>query len=102
MKAEKYDHETIQQLIDELNSTSEGWLLEEGKLTKHYVFKDFVTAFGFMTMCAIFAEKVNHHPEWFNVYKKVKVQLTTHEVSGISQKDADLAKQMEVYARAFS
>ena len=91
----------VQTLLAELNSDGEGWFLEDGKLTKQYMFKDFIAAFGFMTQAAIYAEKVNHHPEWFNVYNKVKVQLITHEVSGISAKDADLAKKMDALAANF-
>ncbi|HET8848740.1 MAG TPA: 4a-hydroxytetrahydrobiopterin dehydratase [Marinobacter sp.] len=74
------------------------WELEDDKLTKTFTFSNFVTAFGFMTQAAIVAEKSNHHPEWFNVYKTVKVQLTTHDAGGISAKDFDLARQMEKLA----
>lgn len=74
------------------------WELDDGKLSKTFTFANFVTAFGFMTQAAIVAEKSNHHPEWFNVYKTVKVQLTTHEVGGISEKDFDLARRMEELA----
>ncbi|MBT8085417.1 MAG: 4a-hydroxytetrahydrobiopterin dehydratase [Woeseia sp.] len=71
-----------------------GWSLQDGKLTREFVFADFVEAFGFMTRAALAAEKADHHPEWFNVYKKVKVQLTTHECGGISERDFALAKAM--------
>lgn len=74
------------------------WELEDDKLTKTFTFSNFVTAFGFMTQAAIVAEKSNHHPEWFNVYKTVKVQLTTHDAGGISAKDFDLARKMEKLA----
>lgn len=74
------------------------WQLEDDKLTKTFTFSNFVTAFGFMTQAAMVAEKSNHHPEWFNVYKTVKVQLTTHDAGGISQKDFDLARRMEKLA----
>jgi len=74
------------------------WHLEDDKLTKTFTFANFVTAFGFMTQAAIVAEKRNHHPEWFNVYKTVKVQLTTHDAGGISEKDFDLARRMEQLA----
>ncbi|MBN4074982.1 MAG: 4a-hydroxytetrahydrobiopterin dehydratase [SAR86 cluster bacterium] len=73
------------------------WILDSGKLSKTFVFKNFIEAFGFMSKVALYAEKVNHHPEWFNVYKTVAVQLTTHEVGGVSEKDFDLALQMEKY-----
>ena len=98
MNVERYNHKEIEILILELNSKYGGWILEDSKITKQYQFKDFNSAFGFMTMSAIYAEKVNHHPEWFNVYNKVKVQLITHDVAGISYKDIDLAKKMDIYA----
>jgi len=60
-----------------------GWELENGKLNKTFQFDSFVDAFGFMTKVAIAAEKLNHHPEWFNVYNKVTVDLTTHDLGGI-------------------
>lgn len=74
------------------------WQLEDDKLTKTFTFSNFITAFGFMTQAAIVAEKNNHHPEWFNVYNTVKVQLTTHDAGGISAKDFDLARRMEKLA----
>lgn len=86
----------------ELHALNEGldkpWTLEDEKLTKTFKFKNFVEAFGFMTSAAIVAEKKGHHPEWFNVYNTVKVQLTTHDVDGLSYKDFDLAKRMETLA----
>ena len=54
------------------------------KLHREYIFRDFVQAFGFMTQAALLAERVAHHPEWFNVYKKVVIDLTTHEAQGIT------------------
>lgn len=74
------------------------WHLSEGKLTKEFKFKDFVTAFGFMTEVAMAAEKQNHHPEWFNVYSRVAVQLTTHEADGITERDFQLAAAMDAAA----
>ena len=74
------------------------WQIDNGKLTKTFKFKNFIQAFGFMTKSAIYAEKKNHHPEWFNVYNKVVIQLITHDVSGISLKDFDLAEKMESFA----
>ena len=72
----------------------DGWSVVDGKLHKEFVFRNFVEAFGFMTKAAICAERANHHPEWFNVYKKVRVDLTTHEAGGITQYDVDLADEM--------
>ena len=68
-----------------------GWKLVNGKLNKLFEFKNFIEAFGFMTKVAMQAEKMNHHPEWFNVYNKVKIDLVTHDVSGISNYDIKLA-----------
>ena len=75
------------------------WALVEGKLQRTFVFKDFVEAFGFMTRAAIEAEKMNHHPEWFNVYNKVIVDLTTHDAGGISERDFILAGKMDSLVR---
>ncbi len=71
------------------------WQYQHGKLNKQFVFKDFVTAFTFMADIAIYAEAINHHPEWCNVYKKVDVNLMTHEAQGITHLDIDLAKKMD-------
>ena len=75
-----------------------GWSIESGKLHKAFQFTSFIEAFGFMTKAAITAEAMNHHPEWFNVYNKVVVDLTTHDLGGISTYDFELAKKMEEYA----
>ena len=74
-----------------------GWMMVEDRdaLTKTFTFDDFVDAFGWMTRVAIWAEKWNHHPEWFNVYKTVEVTLSTHEVGGLSSLDAKLARKMD-------
>ena len=70
----------------------QGWTVNKNKLTKTFKFRDFGDAFAFMTRIAIEAEKMNHHPEWFNVYNQVKIELTTHDVNGISNFDFKLAK----------
>jgi 4a-hydroxytetrahydrobiopterin dehydratase len=75
-----------------------GWTLVAGKLHREYKFKNFVRAFGFMTSAALVAERMNHHPEWFNVYGTVRVDLTTHDVGGISQLDFKLAEKMDALA----
>jgi len=75
------------------------WSLNEGKLYKEYKFRDFVTAFAFMTKVADVAEALNHHPEWFNVYDIVKISLTTHDVDGISQNDFFLARKIDELAQ---
>ena len=73
----------------------DGWTVEDGKLHKEYIFRDFVQAFGFMAAAALVAEARNHHPEWFNVYKKVRVDLVTHEAGGITSFDTDLAREFD-------
>ena len=79
-------------------SSRPGWTLVEGKLHREFKFQDFVHAFGFMTSAALIAESMNHHPEWFNVYSTVRVDLNTHDVGGISQLDFDLAEKMDALA----
>ena len=74
------------------------WTAENCRLHREYRFRDFVQAFGFMTQAALLAERAAHHPEWLNVYNRVVVDLTTHEASGITQKDLDLAREMEQIA----
>lgn len=68
-----------------------GWNLVEGKLHKDFEFADFNQAFGFMTRAAMEIEKMNHHPEWFNVYNRLSVDLMTHDAGGITQNDINLA-----------
>jgi 4a-hydroxytetrahydrobiopterin dehydratase len=77
-----------------------GWALVDGRdaITKRFVFKDFNAAFGWMTRAALVAEQMNHHPEWFNVYKTVEVTLATHDVGGLSDLDVKLAEKMDVLA----
>jgi 4a-hydroxytetrahydrobiopterin dehydratase len=74
-----------------------GWQLVKGRsaITKAFQFKDFNAAFSWMTAIALNAEKLDHHPEWFNVYNRVIVTLSTHDVGGISNLDIKLAKQMD-------
>jgi 4a-hydroxytetrahydrobiopterin dehydratase len=74
------------------------WSISQDKLHREFVFGNFVQAFGFMTQAALYAEKSDHHPEWFNVYKKVIVDLTTHEADGITERDFSLAEKMEEIA----
>ena len=83
-------------------NTLNAWSLDQGKLYKEYTFKDFVTAFAFMTKVAQAAEAIAHHPEWFNVYNTVKVHLSTHDVGGISERDFDLARKMDDLAKGES
>ena len=69
-----------------------GWNVKNDKLRKEFQFDDFNQAFGFMTRAAMEIEKMNHHPEWFNVYNRITVDLTTHEAGGITNNDVNLAK----------
>ena len=77
--------------------TLKGWQKLRGRdaITKKFAFKDFSSAFGWMSRVAMKAEQMNHHPEWFNVYNRVEVILTTHDASGISQLDIDMARFMD-------
>jgi 4a-hydroxytetrahydrobiopterin dehydratase len=76
------------------------WVLAKDReaITHTFAFVDFDAAFAFMTRCALMAAKMDHHPEWFNVYNKVEVTLATHDAGGVTQKDIDLATMMDGYA----
>jgi 4a-hydroxytetrahydrobiopterin dehydratase len=78
-----------------------GWKMVRSRnaITKTFKFDSFVSAFNWMTTIAVYAEQKNHHPEWFNVYNNVEVTLSTHDVSGITQLDIDMAKQMNLIAK---
>jgi 4a-hydroxytetrahydrobiopterin dehydratase len=82
-----------EQIRNELGNLP-GWSVVNGKLHKEFIFKDFIEAFGFMTTAALHIEKMNHHPEWFNVYNKIKIDLVTHDAGGITQNDVNLAKTL--------
>jgi len=73
-----------------------GWKLVKGRnaITKIFKFKDFTEAFGWMTSMALYAEKKDHHPEWFNVYSTVEVTLSTHDAGGVTNLDIDMAREM--------
>jgi 4a-hydroxytetrahydrobiopterin dehydratase len=91
----KLSAEEIQTVLQKLS----GWTIKDAKLHREYQFGDFAHAFGFMTIAAIGIEKMNHHPEWFNVYNRVRIDLTTHDSGGITQKDAELAHLLEQIAQ---
>ena len=95
---EKLSEETRGPLLEPLFAT--GWAMVDGRdaIQKEFVFADFVSAFGWMTQVAIWAEKWDHHPEWFNVCKTVNVTLATHDVGGLSALDAKLARKMDALA----
>jgi 4a-hydroxytetrahydrobiopterin dehydratase len=75
-----------------------GWTLKAGKLHREYAFGDFVAAFGFMTSAALVAQRMDHHPEWFNVFDKVRIDLSTHDAGGITGLDVRMANSMEELA----
>ena len=75
-----------------------GWRIEQGKLHREWRFADFNAAFGFMTRVALEAERMNHHPEWSNVWNRVVVDLTTHDAGGLTASDLKLARKMETLA----
>ena len=78
-----------------------GWSETAGReaIAKTFVFKDFNEAFGFMARAALIAEKLDHHPEWFNVYNRVEVTLATHDAGGVTERDVKLAQEMDRLAR---
>lgn len=83
--------------IDEALAKLDGWQKVKGReaITKSFRFKDFNEAFGFMTQAALYAEKLDHHPEWFNVYNRVDVTLSTHSADGITELDIKMAEFMD-------
>ena len=81
-----------QEDIEEELKGLEGWSVVNEKLHKEFLFDNFNQAFGFMTRAAMEIEKMNHHPEWFNVYNKITIELTTHDAGGITKNDVNLAK----------
>jgi 4a-hydroxytetrahydrobiopterin dehydratase len=84
----KLTDEEIQKRLAEVP----GWELVAGKLHREINFNDFVTAFGYMTSLALVAESKNHHPEWFNVYNKVVIDLSTHDAGGLTDLDFEIAE----------
>ena len=94
--AEKLTDDDIQTLLADLD----GWALSADGLAIEKTFrcKNFNAAFGWMTRAALVAEKLDHHPEWFNVYNRVEVRLTTHDQNGLTELDAKLAKAMDAMA----
>jgi 4a-hydroxytetrahydrobiopterin dehydratase len=94
----KLDDAAVQTSLTELNvSASQPWIVADGKLHKAFQFRDFNEAFGFMTRVALVAEAMDHHPEWRNVYKTVRVDLATHDAGGITALDFALAARMETF-----
>jgi len=94
----KLSEQELRSSVEEIS----GWAVEKGKLHREYKFADFAHAIGFMTTAALFIEKMNHHPEWFNVYNRVVVDLTTHDAGGVTERDLKLARLLElIYSTSF-
>ncbi|NKL04713.1 4a-hydroxytetrahydrobiopterin dehydratase [Rhizobium leguminosarum bv. viciae] len=93
MKRERLERTAVEAELTELA----GWALNDAgsSISKTFKFANFIEAFGFMTETALAAEKLNHHPEWFNVYSRVDVTLNTHDAGGLTELDFKLAKAME-------
>lgn len=85
--------------ITQALQTLSGWAVKEGKLHKQFTFKSFAAALGWMVSVGIEADKMDHHPEWSNVYNRVTVNLTTHDLNTISSWDVTLAQKMDTLAR---
>lgn len=88
----KTERLTEEEIATELKTLT-GWTVENGKLHREFTFKNFVEAFGFMSRVALLAEGMNHHPEWFNVWNRVVIDLTTHDAGGISELDFAFARK---------
>jgi 4a-hydroxytetrahydrobiopterin dehydratase len=99
MNRTKMDPSAVERSLSELNSAAAApWAVVAGKLHKEFQFADFIEAFGFMTRAALVAQSMDHHPEWFNVYKTVRVDLATHDAGGITELDFALARRMDTLA----
>ena len=90
MELSRLSQEEIENLLKELS----GWTVVQNKLHKEFIFDDFSQAFDFMTRAVSHIDRMNHHPEWFNVYNKVIVDLITHDAGGITDNDIKLAKTL--------
>ncbi|MDE0315325.1 MAG: 4a-hydroxytetrahydrobiopterin dehydratase [Candidatus Poribacteria bacterium] len=91
MARKKLTDSEIQKNLEKLD----GWTVENGKLHKEFQFDNFVAAFGFMTQLALVAESMNHHPEWFNVYNRVTIDMSTHDAGGITELDFKFAEHAD-------
>lgn len=94
MARKKLTESEIQKSLEKLD----GWTVENGKLHKEFQFDNFVSAFGFMTQLALIAESMNHHPEWFNVYNRVTIDMSTHDADGITELDIKFAEHADALA----
>ena len=91
MAKDALSSQEVRKALDDLPA----WRLREGKLSRTFTFSSFVEAFGFMTRVALHAERMNHHPEWSNVYKEVKIDLISHDIGGLSKRDIALAEEID-------
>lgn len=91
MARQRLTGDEISQALDELT----GWEVNDGKLQKTFQFASFAEAIGWMVSVALYADKLDHHPDWSNVYNKVNVELITHDLGGLSSLDVDLATRMD-------
>lgn len=91
MERQKFSPAEIQSALNE----RDGWELRDGRICKTFHFPSFVEAFAFMSAVALTAEKLNHHPDWSNAYNTVTIELTTHDVGGLSAKDFELAARID-------
>ena len=91
MTKKKLTGTEIQKNLEKLD----GWRVENGKLHKDFKFDNFISAFGFMTQLALIAESMNHHPEWFNVYNRVTIDMMTHDAGGITELDIKFAEHAD-------
>ena len=94
MARKKLTDSEIQKNLEKLN----GWTVQNGKLHKEFQFDNFVAAFGFMTQLALIAESMNHHPEWFNVYNRVTIDMSTHDADGITELDFKFAEHADAFS----
>ena len=83
--------------LDEALGSLPGWTHQHGHIHREFQFETFVQAFSFMTGVALIAERLNHHPEWFNVYGKVVIDLMTHDAGGITAKDVEFARRTSAF-----
>lgn len=87
-------HKMTEAEIHQALTETAGWEYSDNSIRRQFQFDDFVAAFGFMSRVALVAEKLGHHPEWFNVYNRVNVALSTHDAGGVTSLDFDLARRM--------
>ncbi len=96
MNSSKFSPEEVSAALTQLNQAAAvPWKVVDGALEKVFQFPDFSCAFAFMTRVALLAEKLDHHPEWFNVYGTLRIRLTSHDVGGLSARDFHLAQRIE-------